>query len=112
MDLKNILWNTFKQTAIGTTINTIGRLCSQPEKELKNTVSQMITSIPDAISVNTKIKDFPIHANIDMVGIKEEVEKYTNVTHRKQVVYFESNGIIPQEKIDEMNESLKRSDYL
>jgi methionine aminopeptidase len=68
----------------------------------------VVHGIPD----NTKIKDFPIHANIDMVGIKEEVEKYTNVTHRKQVVYFESNGIIPQEKIDEMNESLKRSDYL
>ena len=112
MNIKDILLNTFKQTAIGATINTISRLCTQPEKELKNTVSQIITNIPDAISVNAKIKDFPIHANIDMVGIKEEVEKYTNVTHRKQVVYFESNGIIPQEKIDEMNESLRRSDYL
>ena len=112
MNFKDILWNTFKQTTIGTTINTIGRLCAQPERELKNTVSQIMMNIPDAISVDTKIKDFPIHANIDMVGIKSEVEKYTNVTHRKQVVYFEANGTIPQSKIDEMNESLRRSDYL
>ena len=112
MDLRNILWDAFKQTAIGATINTIGRLCTQPEKELKRTTSEVMRNIPNSINVDTMIRDFPIKANIDMTGIKEETEKYTRVSPKKQVVIYQANGTIPQEKIDEMNESLKRSDYL
>ena len=112
MNFRNILWEAFKQTAIGTTIDTIGRLCTQPEKELKRTASQMLLNIPNSISVDTKVMDIPIHANVDMVGIKSEAEKYTKVNPKKQVVYYEANGIIPQSEIDKMNESLRRSDYL
>ena len=112
MNFGNILWEAFKQTAIGTTIDTIGRLCTQPEKELKRTASQMLLNIPNSISVDTKVRDIPIHANVDMAGIKSEAEKYTKVNPKKQVVYYESNGITPQSEIDKMNESLRRSDYL
>lgn len=112
MNFGNILWDAFKQTAIGTTIDTIGRLCTQPEKELKRTASQMLLNIPNSIGVNAKIKDFPVHAKIDMTGIKSEAEKYTKVTPKKQVVYFESNGYMSQEEVNKMNDELKRSDYL
>ena len=51
MDFRNILWDAFKQTAIGATINTIGRLCTQPEKELKRTASEVMRNIPNSINV-------------------------------------------------------------
>lgn len=112
MNFGNVLWDAFKHTSIGNTINTIGRLCTQPEKELKLTASQMLLNIPDSIGVDAKIKDFPLHAKIDIAGIKSEAEKYTKVTPKKQVVYFEANGVISQQEADKMNDSLKRSDYL
>ena len=112
MNFGNILWDVFKQTPIGNTIDTIGRLCTQPEKELKRTASQMLLNIPNSINVNTRVRDFPIRANVDMSGIKSEAERYTKVSPKKQVVYFEANGVITQEEANKMNESLRRSDYL
>jgi hypothetical protein len=112
MNFGNILWDAFKQTPIGNTIDTIGRLCTQPEKELKRTASQILLNIPNSISVDTRFKSVPIRANVDMSGIKSEVERYTKVTPKKQVVYFEANGVITQEEANKMNESLRRSDYL